>query len=148
MTLRVTRCVVVGCLLVLPVAPPATLKAADARPDEFVPMIVKLIGDHDKEFRAAGLEQVRTAARGAAQTQLFAAQLPKLDPAGQIALLDALADRGDHTARAAALDLSKSSSDENVTGALMPAPSGVRQWETEGPWRLPAVERARSRWGR
>src|SRR5271163_3427692 len=110
MLLRVLRrTAIVGCLIVLPFGSRATLNAAEARPDEFVQMIVKLIGDHDKEFRAAGLEQVRTAARGPAFTQLFAAQLTKLDPSGQIALLDALADRGDHTARAAALELFKSS---------------------------------------
>jgi HEAT repeat protein len=122
MMLRVVRCAVIaGCLLALPVASHPTVKAAETRADEFVQMIVKLIGDHDKEFRAAGLEQVRTAARGVAQTQLFAAQLPKLDPAGQIALLDALADRGDRAARAAALDLSKSSTDENVRAAAIAA---------------------------
>jgi HEAT repeat protein len=112
---------VLGCLLVLQVGSPPTLKAAESRQEEFVQLIVKLIGDQDKEFRAAGLEQVRTAARGPVFTQLFAAQLTKLDPAGQIALLDALADRGDHTARAAALELFKSSPDENVQAAAIRA---------------------------
>ncbi len=122
MVLRIARrAAVVGCLLVLPFGSRATLNAAEARPDEFVQMIVKLIGDHDKEFRAAGLEQVRTAARGPAFTQLFAAQLPQLDPAGQIALLDALADRGDHTARAAALELLGSSKDDGVHAAVIRA---------------------------
>jgi hypothetical protein len=82
-------------------------------------MIVKLIGDSDKEFRAAGLEQVRTAARGAKFTQVFADQLPKLDVAGQIALLSALADRGDAAAKPAVLKLADSSSDENVRAAAI-----------------------------
>ncbi|HXY37192.1 MAG TPA: HEAT repeat domain-containing protein [Planctomycetaceae bacterium] len=119
MALRVSR---LGfgsaCLFALAFLSAATLKA-DAQTDEFVQMIVKLIGDRDKEFRAAGLEQVRTAARGPALTQLFAAQLTKLDADGQIALLSALADRGDHAARAAVLDLLGSSHDENVrAGAI------------------------------
>jgi HEAT repeat protein len=122
MVLRAVRGgLVSGCLLVLQVGSLPTLKAAESQQEEFVQLIVKLIGDQDKEFRAAGLEQVRTAARGPAFTQLFAAQLTKLDPAGQIALLDALADRGDHTARAAALELFKSSSDENVQAAAIRA---------------------------
>ncbi|HXY34801.1 MAG TPA: HEAT repeat domain-containing protein, partial [Planctomycetaceae bacterium] len=119
MALRVSR---LGfgsaCLFALAFLSPAALNA-DAQNDEFVQMIVKLIGDRDKEFRAAGLEQVRTAARGPALTQLFAAQLTKLDLDGQIALLSALADRGDHAARAAVLDLLGSSHDENVrAGAI------------------------------
>ncbi len=99
----------------------ATLPAADAQPDELVRQIVKLIGDHDREFRAAGLEQVRTAARGPEYTQLFAAQLTKLGADGQIALLDALADRGDGTARSAVLELFASSPDASVRAAAIGA---------------------------
>ena len=44
----------------------ADLFGADNSSDEFVSMIVTLLGDSDREFRAAGLEQVRTAAKGAA----------------------------------------------------------------------------------
>jgi HEAT repeat protein len=109
---------VVGLMLV-PFA--AAVPAADAQPDEFVQQIVKLIGDNDREFRAAGLEQVRTAAHGTAYTQLFAAQLPKLNAEGQIALLDALADRGDGTARPAMLELFDSSSDQTVRAAAIAA---------------------------
>jgi HEAT repeat protein len=98
-----------------------TLQAADAHPDEFGQMIVTLSGDHDKEFRAAGLEQVRTAARGPAFTQLFASQLSRLDAGGQAALLDALADRGDGAARSAVLDLLSSSHDQGVRAAAIHA---------------------------
>jgi HEAT repeat protein len=95
---------------------------ADEKPsDEFVKMIVNLIGDPDREFRAAGLEQVRTSAKGSAATQLFAAQLANLDPGGQSALLGALADRGDVTARPAVLDLFNSSKDEQVRAAAISA---------------------------
>jgi HEAT repeat protein len=99
----------------------AKLPAADAQPDELVRQIIKLIGDDDREFRAAGLEQVRTAARGPAYTQLFAAQLTKLGTDGQIALLDALSDRGDLAARSAVLDLLASSPDESVRAAAIGA---------------------------
>ena len=61
----------------------AMVTAADAPTDKFARTIVKLIGDKDREFRAAGLEQVRTAAHGQAFTQLFADQLKKLDAGGQ-----------------------------------------------------------------
>jgi HEAT repeat protein len=97
----------------------AVASAADPQTDEFVQTIVKLIGEHDKEFRAAGLEQVRTAARGPALTELFVAQFPKLDAGGQIALLDALADRGDRAARTGVLNLIGASPDENVRAAAI-----------------------------
>jgi HEAT repeat protein len=102
-----------------------TSSAADAPSDEFVQMIVKLIGDGDKEFRAAGLEQVRKAAPGAKFTTLFAAQLKKLDASGQTALLSALADRGDAAARPAVLELLASSSDAGVRVAAIGALGGV-----------------------
>jgi HEAT repeat protein len=117
MTRPILQCgFVVGLLLVLAAG---TSRAGDTQSDQFVQMIVKLIGDHDKEFRAAGLEQVRIAARGPAFTQLFAAQLTKLDAGGQIALLDALADRGDRAARSAVLELLGSSHDEDVRAAAV-----------------------------
>ena len=56
----------------------AVASAADPQTDEFVQTIVKLIGEHDKEFRAAGLEQVRTAASGARAR--FAAATRPLQP--------------------------------------------------------------------
>jgi HEAT repeat protein len=119
MLLRVLRkSLLCGSLLIVSAVP---LQAADAPPDEFAQMIVKLIGDHDKEFRAAGLEQVRTTARGQAFTQLFASQLPKLDAGGQVALLDALADRGDRTARSSVLDLLSSSHEQTVRAAAIHA---------------------------
>jgi HEAT repeat protein len=117
MTRSILHCgLVVGLLLDLAAG---TSQAADAQSEQFVQTVVKLIGDHDKEFRAAGLEQVRTAARGPAFTQLFAAQLTKLDAGGQIALLDALADRGDRAARSAVLELLGSSHDEEVRTAVV-----------------------------
>lgn len=99
----------------------ATLPAADAPSDEFVQLIIKLIGNEDKEFRAAGLEQVRTAARGPAFTRQFAALLPKLDPDAQVALVDALADRGDGAARDAILALNSSTKNEKVRVATIGA---------------------------
>ena len=95
--------------------------AADNPPDDFVKMIVRLIGDSDREFRAAGLEQVRSAAKGPAATKIFADQLPKLDAGGQVALLHALADRGDVSARAHVLDLLNSSQNDAVRSAAFSA---------------------------
>ena len=84
-------------------------------------MIVKLIGENDNDFRAAGLDQIRTGAKGAAATKLFAAQLPKLDAAAQAALLVALADRGDAAARPAVLELLAASPSESLRAAALAA---------------------------
>ena len=108
-------------LSLLAVLPASLLRAADQPSDELVKLIVKLIHDEDREFRAAGLEKVRTSAKGAAATQLFADQLKTLDPTGQAALLSALADRGDPAARAAVLELFAASKDEQVRASAINA---------------------------
>ena len=84
-------------------------------------MVVGLLSDKDKDLRAVGLDQVRTEAKGAAATKQFAAQLPKLMPAAQAALLSALADRGDAAARPAVLELLTASKDESVRVAAIAA---------------------------
>ena len=72
-------------------------------------------------MRALGLEQVRTEAKGPAATRQFAAQLPKLPPDVQAALLGALADRGDPAARPAVVDLLAASQDAAVRLAAIGA---------------------------
>lgn len=114
--------IVLSLLSVLSAIPPRAAepaRAGEKASDELLQLIVKLIGDQDREFRAAGLEQVRTAAKGAAATQLFASQLSKLDAGGQVALLHALADRGDAAARPAVLDLAASSKEATVRAAAI-----------------------------
>lgn len=98
----------------------STGPAAEQPSEELLQQIVKLIGDPDREFRAAALEQIRSGVKGAAATQAFAAQLPKLDAGGQVALLSSLADRGDAAARPAVLEL-VSSKDGNVRAAAITA---------------------------
>ena len=108
---------VLHCFIVLSLfsaLPAANAGAAEKASDEFIKMIVKLLGNPDREFRAAGLEQVRSSAKGTAATQAFAAQLPNLEASNQIALLNALADRGDVAARPAVLALMSYSKDEQV----------------------------------
>lgn len=95
----------------LPAVPPPS--------DTFIQQIIKLLGGNDREFRAAGLEQIRKSAKGEAATKLFAAELSKLDANGQVALLHALADRGDAAARPSVLQLASSSPDENVRAATI-----------------------------
>lgn len=111
-------------LVLMVAAASATLAAravaADAG-DELVQKIVKLLGDPDREFRAAALDQVRTSARGADRTRTFAAQLPKLDAPAQAALITALADRGDAAARSAVVELLAASKDEDVRSAALAA---------------------------
>lgn len=99
----------------------AVVPAAQADDSELIKLIVKLIGDSDREFRAAGLEKVRTSAKGATATRLFAAELPKLDSVGQIALLNALADRRDAAAKPAVQELLASSKDEQVRATAITA---------------------------
>ena len=93
--------------------------AADKSSDELVRMIVALIGNSDREFRAAGLDKLRTSAKGTSATQTFAAQLSKLDSDGQVALLSALGDRRDPAARPAVLELFASSKNEAVRAAAI-----------------------------
>jgi HEAT repeat protein len=116
---RVLTCLIAACLLSL--FSPAMTGADDSSSDELVRLIVKLIHDSDREFRAAGLEKVRTSAKGAAATQFFAEQLKSLDAQGQTALLSALADRSDATARGAVVALFTSSPDEQVRAAAITA---------------------------
>lgn len=100
----------------------ATDLRADSKPsDEFVQQIVKLLSDKDREFRAAGLEQVRKSAKGEAATKQFAAQLSNLDQNGQVALLRALADRGDATALPSIYPLISSSASAEVKAAGLAA---------------------------
>ncbi|HEX3725599.1 MAG TPA: HEAT repeat domain-containing protein, partial [Pirellulales bacterium] len=108
---------VLGSLVLLP----SEKSTAADTPDGFLPLVVKLIGDNDREFRAAGLDQVRSRAGGLEGTKLFAGRLPQLDSAGQAALMSALADRGDPAARPAIILLLNSSTDENVRIAAIRA---------------------------
>ena len=112
--IRVSTTFVLALLAVLPTA----ARAAD---DELISRIVKLMADPDREFRAAALEQVRTSARGQANTKTFATQLSKLEPSAQAALVTALADRGDSAARPAIVELLAASQDEQVRSAVLAA---------------------------
>jgi HEAT repeat protein len=98
-----------------------TSYAAEQPSDEFLQQIVKLLGDPDREFRAAGLEQVRTGAKGTAATKLFTSQLANLDAGAQVALLSALADRGDSAALPTVLELVSSSKEPTVRAAAITA---------------------------
>ena len=111
---RLTSLLILAALCAVPLA-----VRADSS-DDLVNQIIPLLSHPDREFRAAALEKVRTAAKGAAATQTFAAQLPKLDPSGQAALITALGDRGDVAARPAVLE-QLASSDEAVRVAALAA---------------------------
>ncbi len=97
-----------------------TPKAA-AHGDDLAGQIIQLLANPDREFRAAALEQVRSAADGAEQTRLFADQLPKLEASAQAELIAALADRGDATARPALVELLSASNNEDVRAAALAA---------------------------
>jgi HEAT repeat protein len=79
-----------------------------------VDVVVQLLGDKDKDMRALGLEQVRSASPGDAATKAYAAALPKLSPAAQVGLLKALTVRADNAARSAVVSLLSSTKDAKV----------------------------------
>lgn len=106
-------------LSLVSVLPFGTAQADEKPSDDLITRIVKLLQDPDREFRAAGLEKIRTSAKGVSATQFFAGQLKTLDAAGQAALLSALADRSDSAARPAVLDLLASSKDEQVRASAI-----------------------------
>jgi HEAT repeat protein len=89
--------------------------------NQLVDLVVGLIREQDKDLRSLGLEQVRTEAKGAAATERFAAELPKLPADAQLGLLRALADRGDAAARPAVLTMLKTSREEPVRVAAIAA---------------------------
>jgi hypothetical protein len=110
-----------GWLILAALLFPSTTSIATAAPDESLALIIKLIGDSDREFRAAGLDHVRTGAGGSEGTRLFVARLPELDSEGQAALVRALADRGDSAARPAIVALLAASADEGLRTAAIGA---------------------------
>ncbi|MEQ1903641.1 MAG: HEAT repeat domain-containing protein [Pirellulaceae bacterium] len=83
--------------------PSALLRAQENA--ELLELVVGLLNDDDKEMRAVGLEQVRTELKGEAATQQLLALLPKLKPEAQTALIGALGDRGDISARPALVEI-------------------------------------------
>ena len=96
---------------------PAPVRADSG--DQLVQQIVKLLKHPDREFQAAALEKVRTAAK--AHTLAFVAELPKLEPATQAALVTALGDRGDDAARPAVLELLLTTKSDEVRNAATAA---------------------------
>lgn len=102
--------------------PPAADEQAaeEAVDEELLTMIGELIRDADREMRGLGLQHVREQLPGQAATEWFTALLPSLSPESQAALLEALGDRGDATARPAVLQM-LDSSEASVRAAALGA---------------------------
>jgi HEAT repeat protein len=99
--------------------------AAEEEPgDPLVDMVVELLGDADRDMRALGLQQVREEVPGEAATRRFVALLPELAADGRAALLEALGERGDATARPTVLEMLKAD-DEAVRAAAVRALGGL-----------------------
>jgi HEAT repeat protein len=96
------------------------LTTTDATSDERLQLIGSLLIGNDRDVAALGLQQVRESAKGAEATKRFTDLLPKLAPDGQTGLLDALADRGDKTARPAVVAMLKNA-DSQVRAAVIRA---------------------------
>ena len=118
---RLTTIGLMSACCAMMIFPIAIMRAADEASNELLKMIVPLISEKDPDFRAAGLDQVRSGAKGVEATKLFSDQLPKLEASNQVSLLSALADRGDITARPAVLSVLTSIQDESVRAAAISA---------------------------
>ena len=120
-----------GLMLASLLALCARLSLADEKRDELVPMIVRLLGEKDSEFRAAGLDQVRSGAKGAEATKVFAAQLPKLDASAQALLGAALENSGKPQEAAAAYQAASDAADTPYLKADFLIQAG-RAWGSAG----------------
>jgi HEAT repeat protein len=101
--------------------------------EELLEIVVGLLNDEDKDMRAIGLEQVRTELKGEAVTEQLLAILPKLKPAGQIALIAALGDRGDVSACPAIIEIVKDDSRDVTVRATAVQTLGALGNETHLP---------------
>ena len=112
-----------GVLICAALAWSATAIAAQAEDasGDLVSMIVGLLGDKDRDFRAAALDRIRTDAKGTEATKQFAAQLSKLPAETQVGLLGALGDRGDAAALPAVTELLGSTQEDQVKVAAIVA---------------------------
>jgi len=93
---------------------------AQEEADDQMQMVLDFLADSDREMRAIGLQVVREGEPGEEATKKFAEQLPKISPAGQADLMDALASRGDVAARPAIVALMESE-DAKVRAAVIRA---------------------------
>ena len=94
--------------------------AAETPSEDLLNLIADLLSDSDKQMRSLGLQQVRSETPGEAATRRFLELLPKLRPAAQAELVDALGERGDPVARPAIVELAQHA-DEAVRAAALRA---------------------------
>jgi HEAT repeat protein len=90
---------------------------ATVRPAETTPEILKALASDNPLFRGLAVSLIKDIP-GAEATAQFAAQLTKLPPDGQAALIDALAARQDPAARQAVLEAAKSTNDKVAIAAV------------------------------
>ena len=90
-----------------------------ARPTESTPMLLKALDGENEALRLQAADLVAQVP-GEEATKTFAAALPNLPPSGQVALLGALATRGDAAAKPAVAEAVKSS-DKRVRQAAAAA---------------------------
>jgi len=108
-----------GLLLALAAGAVAITARAQEEPNaELMQMIADLVRDPQREMRALGLQQIRDEIPGEAATKRFAELLPSLPPDAQAALLEALGERGDQSARPAVLAMLASDAEPVRAAAL------------------------------
>jgi HEAT repeat protein len=90
---------------------------ANVAPDQAVPLVLKTLADDDALLQATAM-QLAGRLPGGAMTQALVERLPQLEPAGQVLLLDALAQRGDRAAAAAVAERTASEHEAVRTAAV------------------------------
>jgi hypothetical protein len=111
-----------GLFFLVPLAAAFALTGAVASraADDPVAMTIDLLSREDADFRAIALERVRHGTKGEAATNRFAVEIAKQTPADrQIALVRALADRGDAAAVPAITALLLQATDPSVRSAAV-----------------------------
>jgi HEAT repeat protein len=96
-----------------------TMPLAAPAADDPVAMTIDLFSRDDADFSAIGLDRVRHGTKGEAATYRFAAEIAKQQPERQIALVRALADRGDAAAVPAITALLLEAKDPAVRSAAV-----------------------------
>ncbi len=103
---------------------------AMAQPEKSVPLVLDALASEDVAFRGLAMNMVREMP-GTEATKAFADAMGKLPPVGQVAMLNALAARGDDAARPAVLQAAKSDN-EDVAKAAVEALGSVGSAEDVG----------------
>jgi HEAT repeat protein len=101
----------------------ACLASSPAAEPDALPIVLELLHSPDRDTRGLALQQIRDGLPGETVTRKLTEQLPSLSMEGQAALLEALGDRGDRTARPALLKAATNPNESVRIAALSALPT-------------------------